>query len=162
MPSPRIQSPEQELRFTRNGQAVSFWVLTAMLLMGGLVFLTLIPHLQENPKLPHPAWALVPWSLAWLAGRLALRCTRHAYIILTPMGMEIFPLFRPHKHLQLVMWNEIDHAETPADKPLLILHYNQERKAGVVLTLAPISRSHRELFLRAVQGRLAKHTPDEA
>jgi len=162
MASPRVQSPEQELRFTRSGQAVVFWITAAVMLMAALVFLLLIPHRAENPELPSPAWSLVPLAFALLAGRLALRCTRHAYLILTPLGIEIFPLFRPHKHLQLVMWNEIDHAESPENKPLLILHYDKERNAGVVLTLSPIARSRRGLFLRAVHGRLAKRTPGAA
>ena len=156
MTTPRVKSPEQELRFTRSEQAVVFWLAAAICSMGALVFLLLIPHLKDNPELPSPVWAALPLALALLAGRIALRCTRHAYLILTPLGIEIFPLFHAEKHLQLVLWNEIDHVETPADKPLLILHHDSGKTSGVVLSLKPITKSRRDLFLRAVRGRLAK------
>jgi hypothetical protein len=162
MSPPRVKSPDQELRFTRSGQAVVFWIAAAACLMCALVFLLLLPYRKDNPELPSPAWAAIPLALALLSGRIALRCTRHAYLILTPLGIEIFPLFRPQKHLQLVMWNEIDHVETPEDMLLLILHHDSERKSGVVLTLTPIAKSRRDLFLRAVNGRLAKPIPGES
>lgn len=162
MSSSRVKSPDQELRFTRSEQAMVFWITGAVCLMCALVFLLLIPYRKDNPELPSPAWAAVPLAIAFLAGRIALRCTRHAYFILTPLGIEIFPLFRPDKHLRLVVWNEIDHAETPESKPLLILHHDSERKSGVVLSLTPIAKNRRDLFLRAVEGRLAKRITNES
>ena len=87
----KIQSPEQELRFTRSGQAMLFWVGAAMLSSVGITLLATTIYRDINPALPHPAWALVPLAFAGFMVHTAARLTRHAYLILTPLGIEIFP-----------------------------------------------------------------------
>ena len=90
-----VQSPEKELRFTRSGQAVVFWVASAVLTAVAVTLAATSVYRDINPDLPHPAWALIPLVLAVVAARLAVNLTRHAYLILTPLGIEIFPFFRP-------------------------------------------------------------------
>src|SRR6478752_5228939 len=119
----RIQSPEQELRFTRSGQARFFWLATAMFVAIGVTILATAVYRDTNPQLPHPAWALVPLALAVLIGRVAAGLTRHAYLILTPLGIEIFPFFRPAARMRLVLWQEIDHAEVDQKAARLTLHH---------------------------------------
>ena len=77
MPRP-LQSPEKELRFTRSGQAPGFWLAAAVLACVAVTLLACAPYRDVNPRLPHPAWALMPLALALLAGRTAVRLTRHA------------------------------------------------------------------------------------
>ena len=108
-----------------------------------------------NPELPHPAWALPPLALAVACARLAVGLTRHAYLILTPLGIEIFPFFRPAAGMRLVAWQEIAEAEVNADATLLTLHYDAARTSGIHLSLKPIRADRRALLAKAVNGRVA-------
>ena len=146
-----VAEPAKELRFTRAGQAAGFWIGAAVCIMAGLVFFLLTPHRAENPQLPHPAWGFVP--LAFAAGliRLAWRCTKHAYILLSPIGVEVFPLFRPEATMQVIPWQQIDSAEI--DPRRLTLHFTAEKSAGIHLSLSPIAKDRRELLAKAIRGR---------
>ena len=146
-----VAQAHKELRFTRAGQATGFWLAAAVLVMTALVFALVAPYRAEHAELPHPAWGLVPLGLAALTIRLAVRCTRHAYLILSPIGVEIFPLFRPDSGMQLIAWAQIDSAEIDARR--LTLHYNSEKSSGLHLSLRPIARPQRDLLTKAIQGR---------
>jgi len=158
MPRP-LQSPGKELRFTRSGQAPLFWVAAAVLASVTVTLLACAPYRAVNPLLPHPAWALVPLALAGLAARSAVRLTRHAYLILTPLGIEIFPFFRPARFMRLVTWQEIAEAEIDADLTLLTLHHDLARTSGLHLSLAPIREDRRKLLAKAVAARVSKSAP---
>ncbi|MEY3895866.1 MAG: hypothetical protein RLZZ214_1386, partial [Verrucomicrobiota bacterium] len=119
-----IQSPEKELRFTRSGQAALFWVGAAVLAATGITMLATAIYRDINPQLPHPAWALLPLALAAVMARVAVGLTCHAYLILTPLGIEIFPFFRPAESMRLVMWQEVDHAEVDEKNTRLTLHHD--------------------------------------
>lgn len=151
---PSVQSPEQELRFTRSGQAVIFWLLGAML-VGTAVTIGLTSLYRDiNPALPHPAWMLLPLVAAIFLLRLATRMTRHAYLILTPMGVEIFPLWRPEQGMRLVLWQEIDAVEFDERTTLMTLHFDAAKTSGVHVTLRPVRANLREALAKAVKGRL--------
>lgn len=147
-----IAEPHKELRFTRAGQATGFWILGAVLVMAALIFFLLAPHRAENPQLPHPAWGLVPLVLAGLAVRVAWRCTKHAYILLSPIGVEVFPFFRPEAGMQVIPWAQITGADFDASR--LTLHFSPEKSSGIHLSLAPIAKNRRELLSRAIRGRI--------
>jgi len=149
-----LQNPEKELRFTRAAQALPFWLAAAVLFAVTLTLLACSLYREVNPDLPHPLWAMPPLVLAWLAARLAFRMTRHAYVILTPLGLEIFPLFRPEKGMQLVYWQEIAEVDANASATRLTLHFNAERTSGIHLSLRPIVRSARELLIHALKQRV--------
>ena len=146
-----VAEPAKELRFTRAGQAAGFWIGAAVCIMAGLVFFLLTPHRAENPQLPHPAWGFVPLALAAGLIRLAWRCTKHAYILLSPIGVEVFPLFRPEATMQVIPWQQIDSAEI--DHRRLTLHFTAEKSAGIHLSLSPIAKDRRELLAKAIRGR---------
>jgi hypothetical protein len=152
----RVQEPDKELRFTRAGQAVGFWMAAAVLITAGIILLAVSVHRPDNPRLPHGAWALPPLALALAAVRWAVRLTRHAYLLVTPLGIEIFPFFRPAAGMRMVLWQEIDSAEVNAANTLLTLHFNPEKTAGLHLTLRPVMPGKRELVALAVTGRLAE------
>ena len=109
---------------------------------------------DTNPQLPHPLWALGPLVLAALAGRLAAGLTRHAYLIVTPLGIEIFPFFRPAARMHLVVWQEIAAADTNARTTVLTLHHDAARTSGIHLSLKPVRADRRPLLARAVIGRV--------
>lgn len=152
----KLASPEKELRFTRSGQAPPYWIASAMLCAAALTLAVSSFYRGENPALPHPLWALLPLTLAWLAARLAIRLTRHAYIILTPVGVEIFPFFRPARNMRMVAWSEIHAAELAADRRLLTLHFDAAQSAGVHLSLRPVRRDRLALLSQALHGRLPR------
>lgn len=149
-----VQAPEKELRFTRSGQAVGFWILAAVLAAAGITLIAASLYRDVNPRIPHAAWALIPFALAGGLVKLAIDLTRHAYLILTPIGIEIFPFFRPAAGMQMVLWQELDSAEVDEKLTLLTLHRDAAKSSGLHLTLRPLRGDRRELLVRAVLGRL--------
>ncbi|MFT6864788.1 MAG: hypothetical protein ACJAVK_003358 [Akkermansiaceae bacterium] len=148
-----IVEPHKELRFTRAGQAQAFIVIAAV----AFAFALLI---GITSFMGHPSflwWMPLPLLLvAGLLTRLSARCARHAYIILTPLGVEVFPLFKPEKNLNLVYWSQLDDAEFDEELTTLKLHFNEKNTAGVILSLKPILTEKRPLLQKALQGRLAE------
>jgi hypothetical protein len=86
--------------------------------------------------------------------RLAMSMTRHAYLILTPMGVEIFPLWRPEQGMRLVLWQEIDAVEFDECTTHMSLHFDAAKTSGVHVSLRPICESLREVLAKAVRGRV--------
>lgn len=149
----QVQSPEKELRFTRSGQAALFWVLAAVFTATAVTLAATSLYRDINPALPHPAWALLPVALGVLAARVAVGLTRHAYLILTPLGVEIFPFFRPAEGMKLVVWQEIESAEVNAEFTRLTLHHDAAKTSGIHLSLKPVRADRRALLAKAVVGR---------
>ncbi len=153
--APKVQSPEKELRFTRSGQAAVFWLVAAMLAAAAVTMVATALYRDVNPHLPHPAWALVPFAAAAALARQAIRLTRHAYIILTPLGIEVFPFFRPTHGLQIILWQEIDHAAVNSTTTRLTLHRDRGETSGVHLSLRPIRTDRRDFLVQAILGRVS-------
>jgi len=84
--------------------------------------------------------------------RLAWHCARHAYILLSPIGVEIFPFFRPAVNMQVVPWAQIVAADINDGQ--LTLHFSAEKTSGIHLSLSPIPKDRRELLAKAIRGRL--------
>lgn len=148
-----VASPEKELRFTRAHQARVFAVIGAMSFCTALLIaLTAWLFRADHPELPSAWWSLPALALVGLCHRAALHCVRHAYIILSPVGVEIFPLIRPERNMRLVPWAQITEAEF--SKLRLTLHYNAEHTAGIHLSLRPLSPLGRLLLEKAILGRL--------
>ncbi len=146
-----VAEPHKELRFTRAAQAQGFWIVSAILI--ALAILLLTTWASGHPSF---SWwmALPPIVIAALVIRFALHCTRHAYIILTPLGVEIFPLKNPESNLHLIYWTELVGADFNADLSILKLHRDAEKTSGVVLSLKPILEKQRPLLKSAIEGRL--------
>ena len=149
-----MAAPFKELRFTRSGQAVTFLVLGLVCLAAavgiGYVWWQRIEH--------RPAWWLgvVPLLLAGWSFRTAWRLTRHAYLLLTPLGVEIFPFFRPDREMQLVTWGEIERAEVDEGMRRLTLVLAGLEDARIIVTLEPVASRSRPLLAAAVRGVMAK------
>ena len=148
-----VSEPHKELRFTRAGQAQGFVVIAAVAFAFSL--LLTVTWLMGHPSFTW--WMPLPFLvLAIFLARLGTRCARHAYIILTPLGVEIFPLRKPEKNLNLVYWTQLENAEFDPELATLKLHYNEKKTAGVILSLKPILIKKRPLLKKALEGRLAE------
>ncbi|MEM1084854.1 MAG: hypothetical protein AAGI48_12150 [Verrucomicrobiota bacterium] len=147
-----VAEPHKELRFTRAAQAVPFWIAGAVLAAAAIVLVVIGFYRRDHPALPHPAWALLPLTLAWLCLRIALRCTKHAYLILSPLGVEVFPFFKPVSGMQMIPWGQI--TEVEVGRHLITLHFAEDQSSGIHLSLSPIPKSRRPLLAKALQGRL--------
>lgn len=149
----KIAEPHKELRFTRAGQAQGFMVIAAV----SFAFFLLI---GLTWFMGHPTftwWMALPFLiLSALMTRLSAYCARHAYLILTPLGIEIFPLIKPHKNLNLVYWEHIIDADFDEELTALELHFNEDQSAGIILSLNAIPTKKRPLLRRALESRLAE------
>lgn len=152
LPGPKdVEEPHKELRFTRGAQATLFAVVAAVA-CGASAAIIILNFISKDPLLSW-WWAVLPLLVAALFARLAFRCARHAYIILTPLGIEIFPFFNARENLQVLYWSQIADAEINENQQLVI-HFNEEQSAGVVASLTPISPARRILLERAIEGRM--------
>jgi hypothetical protein len=150
-----VKAPDKELRFTRSGQTTGFGLMGAMSFAVGVTLLATSTCRDVNPDLPHGFWSVPFFILAFGFVWLARHLVKHAYLILTPLGLEIFPFFFPSKNLHLVLWQEITAAEVSEDGKWLTLHFNEEKSAGLHLSLRPVSRKLRSLLAKAVLGRVS-------
>jgi len=149
-----VAEPHKELRFTRAAQAALFWVASAVFAIIAITLLATAPYRAINPALPHPLWALLPIAGAWLSIRVAIRCTKHAYLILSPLGIEIFPFFKPVAGMQMIPWTQITAVEV--SEKLITLHFAKDQSSGIHLSLSPIEKSKRPLLAKALKGRVER------
>jgi hypothetical protein len=149
-----MEKPFKELRFTRSRQAVTF-------VMAGVVFLAIAGGLTtlwfSRVNGPNSLWwAFLPLTAAWFSFRLAVHLTKHAFLLLSPIGIEIFPFFRPGQNMTLFSWGEIQHAEVSEDLKLLTLTLAGYKDSKVIISLDPIKPSGRPLLAKAVSGVMEK------
>lgn len=158
-PAGRIEpgDPGKELRFTRSGQAIHFAVAAIVCACAVFALLTLglMPwHADDAPFLPvwWPGLLPVIPMLAFLW--LAVFCASHAYLILSPVGVEIFPFWAPAENFRLVAWQQIRGYRV--DGPFLFLEFGESTgQGGVVLSLAPLRQVQRELLVHAIDQRVS-------
>jgi hypothetical protein len=137
-----------------------FWVAGLILLLVSVGVGILSWWQLQNP----PPWWLagVPAALAAAAFWLAWRLTRHAYLLLSPVGVEIFPFWKPVEQFQLLPWGSIAAADFSPDQRWLTLTLAGYDDAKVILTLDPIPVRARPLLIRAVEGVMAHRDPESA
>lgn len=149
-----VAESHKELRFTRSRQASQFFILSAFLGMLGVASLIAIfaSWGPDDSDFQIYAWlCLLPLIPAYFTLRIAIHCIRHAYILLTPMGVEVFPFFKPEKNLQVIFWQEIDSYDIAGSQ--LKLHANAEKTSGTVLTLKPLGSAQISLLQKAIEAR---------
>ena len=148
-----IAEPEKELRFTRAHQARVFYGLSVITFAASMAIFILATQDwgMGGPLLKGWWWLCLPGLLlCYLMLRLGLRCTRHAYIILSPLGVEIFPFFRARNNLQVIYWSQLADAEVKDGQ--LFLHFTAEKSSGVIASLKPIPAERRLMLEKAVVG----------
>lgn len=84
---------------------------------------------------------------------LAVYCTNHAYIILSPVGIEIFPLWFPTENFRLVPWTHLANAR--AENGNLIIDFLPVGSGGgIILSLSPLLPKQREMLWHAIERRV--------
>ncbi|MCP5535140.1 MAG: hypothetical protein H7A51_02775 [Akkermansiaceae bacterium] len=159
-----IAEPEKELRFTRARQAPLFLTLAVVVFTASMAVFILATQDwgMDGPLLDGWWWLCLPGLLlCYGMTRLGLRCTRHAYIIVSPLGIEIFPFFKARKNLQVIYWTQVADAEFTPGAKHLVLHFTEEKKSGVIASLKPIPEARRYLLEEAVLGVLDKRDEEE-
>lgn len=154
-----VCEPEKEIRFTRAAQASLFFAVSVLVFAAcvAVFILSTQDWGMDRPILDGWLWLCIPGLLLiYAALRTGLRCTRHAYIILNPLGIEIFPFYRPEKNLQIIYWSQLDDADFSKNARSMTLHFNAEKSSGVVVSLNPIPCGRRHLLEEAVLGVLEK------
>lgn len=154
-----VAEPEKELRFTRAAQAPLFFALAVVAFAGfvAVFILSTQDWGMSEPLLAGWWWLCVPLLLiCYGMFRVGMRCVRHAYIILSPLGVEIFPFLSPRKNLQVIYWSQVADAELTPGARQLVIHFNEEKKSGVIASLKPIPEQHRYLLEEAVLGVMEK------
>ncbi len=155
----KVLDPSKELRFNRSAQAILFAVLVSFFLAiavtCSLIVYTVKSSDLVNKELPFPLWVLIlAWVLVIPFVFLCYHCVKHPYLILSPIGVEIFPFWRPVKNFNLVEWARV--ADVDIAKRAMTLHYDKEHTGGVVLSLSPLSQQSRQLLSEAISGVMTK------
>ena len=145
-----VAKPEKEIRFTRSAQAQTFALVGAILVgLSATLWATAFKGIAS----PIPKWVFpLPLPFAALTFWLGYRCAKHAFLILSPVGIEFFPLIRPVQNFQVWNWSEFHHAEVIGKR--LFLHFNEEETGGAVISLNPITEKSRHLLDAAIEGRM--------
>ena len=153
-----VSNPEKEIRFTRSGQARTFALVGAVFIaIAATLFATAIFGIDSpiHPLVPFPFFLLPAAGAFWLS----YRCIKHAFIILSPVGIEFFPFFKPSQSFRLWSWSEFHHAEVVGKK--FFLHFNKEETGGAVISLSPMTESARKLLDIAIEGRMDERFKDQ-
>ena len=153
-PPSKVAKAHKELRFTRARQATHIFLAAAFFAILGMgTFVAMFASWgPTDPDFLKWFWlCILPLIPALLLSRLALHCVRHAYLLLTPMGIEIFPLLKPEKNLQVLFWSEIDNCEFKGST--LLIHRNKEKTSGSIITLKPLHPQQITLLQKAITAR---------
>lgn len=151
----KVLDPSKELRFTRTSQALIFVILGAICLAITVTLLLVVATIHhyegDLTKLPFPIWLpFLPLLPMWGFFILGLHCAKHPYILLSPIGIEVFPFWKPVQNFQLIEWGKV--ALLEYNQAQLTMHYSKEKTGGVVLSLSPLSKKSRSLLIRALEG----------
>ncbi len=143
-----------EIRFTRSRQAIHF-LAAGLLLLGasGVITVLWAMNIEKRPSL---WWSLIPLAPAIGCVWMARRLSKHAYLLFSAIGLEIFPFFRPASSMQLVSWGEIADARVTGDLDWLALSMAGYADRKILISLAPIARGTIPLLSRTVHGVMEK------
>ena len=157
-----IQAPEKELRFTRSRQAITFIAagLISLCITGFIWFQVYFNSLENNQNaLIFPILlSVILITMAVLFILVAIHCTQHALIILSPLGLELFPFWFPVKNFRMLYWSEINDAKINKEMNLLSIDCNNGSK--IFISIKPIPTNIRSYLKAAIEGRMQENRKD--
>ena len=89
---------------------------------------------------------------------VAIHCTQHAFIILSPLGLELFPFWFPVKNFRMLYWSEINDAKINKEMNLLSIECNNGSK--IFISIKPIPTKIRSYLKTAIDGRMQEKHKD--
>ena len=146
---------QKELRFTRSAQGSLLGILTAGFLCSALLGSAWAFRLRtESGELGLLSWLAIVTPIASASTSLYLSqwFTQRTYLLLSAVGIEVFPLRKPEENLEVFPWHEIQSAEV-LNHPKA-LHLQLESKKEYRIPLTPLSPDAHQLLRTAIQGRL--------
>jgi hypothetical protein len=158
-----IQEPEKELRFTRSRQAITFVAagLISLCILGFIWFQVYFNGLENNqngPLIFPILCSIILITMAVLFFLVAIHCTQHALIILSPLGLELFPFWFPVKNFRMLYWSEINDAKINKEMNLLSIDCNNGSK--IFISIKPIPTKIRSYLKTAIDGRMQEKHKD--
>ena len=97
----------KEIRFTRSGQSVLFLLIAIVLFAIGVGLFVLSVDFgweSQPPRLDSPWWGLLVLPFVIASGWLGIHLAKHAYMIFSPVGIELFPFYKPSDNMQVLYW----------------------------------------------------------
>ncbi len=155
MSGPPDQRGQKEIRFTRNAQAVHFFMLALLFLcLGVTLYLVSLDvwTVSQEPLLQGSWYGLL--TLPFIAGFTAagIHLAKHAYMIFSPVGIELFPFFFPSKNMEVLYWSEVQDVGFTPDEKMLEITMTGEPERKVFIATAPLNRASRDLLGRTIAG----------
>tara|TARA_B100000614_G_scaffold88094_1_gene79570 strand:- start:109 stop:345 length:237 start_codon:yes stop_codon:yes gene_type:complete len=74
---------------------------------------------------------------------------------MTPIGIEIFPFFKPQDNLRVIYWSEISRVEIDELNRLRIC-LSGNPSSGIIASLKPLLPRQRDLLAEAIGGRMSQ------
>ena len=147
----------KEIRFTRSGQSVTFFLISIGLFAIGVgVYVLSVDFGWESqpPRLDSPWWGLIALPFVVASGWLGLHLAKHAYMIFSPVGIEVFPFYKPSDNMQVLYWSEVLDVDLTDDGKMLevTLLGEGEHRPKVIITTAPLSPNSRKLMTKTIAG----------
>lgn len=149
------KSDQQEIRFTRNGQAVHFVILAVFFACIGIGLYMLsweMWSVSQEPLLQDSWYGLLAIPLVAACVWMAIHLTKHAYLIFSPVGIEVFPFFKPSTNMNVLLWNEVEEVEVIEADKMLRVQLLSEGDHQVFISTAPFNPKTRELLKHTVEG----------
>ena len=158
-----ITEPEKELRFTRSRQGLTFVAVSLLCFcMAGFIWVRFYFDYLESSQTTELIIPIVMSTffivLAILFFWVAVHCTRHAIIILTPLGLELFPFWFPVKNFRMIYWSEMDKAIVSED--MKFMHIDCESGSKILISMAPIAINLRSYLKVAIEGRMKEKSQE--
>lgn len=146
---------EKEIRFTRNAQAVHFFGAALFFLCVGVTLYLVsldVWTVSQEPLLDSHWWGLI--ALPFIIGSAAagVHLAKHAYMIFSPIGIELFPFFFPSKNMEVLYWSEVAEVGFTDDDKLLEVTMVGEPERKVFIATAPLNQASQALLQRTVMG----------
>lgn len=144
-----VSREQRELRFTRNAWALWLYFWGVYLVLG----MAMAVGMDIRPRIPFWLEAAC-WTggvvLAVACFWLAVVCMRRAYVLLTPLGVEILPLWKPEKRMKVYPWYGIGDWSPRLGGIVLLMEDGSSEK----INLFCMRERQRELLTTALTGRI--------
>lgn len=144
-----VAREQRELRFTRNAWALWLYFWGVYLVLG----MAMAACMTFRPRIPFWVEAAC-WTggilLAAVCFWLAVVCMRRAYVLLTPLGVEILPLWKPEKRMKVYPWYGIDDWSPRLGGIVLLMSDGSSDRINLFCMRA----RQRELLTTALTGRI--------